>query len=392
MPSCLCCDSNDTYPLLRVEEVPGLCNILLETREEALAVPRGTLDLQACTRCGHVFNKEFMASIVQYDGTYENSLHFSPRFQDYATELARDLTDTFGLKGGRVIDVGCGQGEFLDLLCAESGARGTGYDPSYDASQSTVDGGRVEIVATEFPPESPPPAADLVTSRHVLEHISRPVEFVRSIARSVARGDRRPGLFLEVPSGRFMFEDLAVWDLIYEHCSYFSPASLSTVAHRGGFSVHRVFETYGGQYLCLEGSLREDYPERPGDPPFRVSEEYSTTLKRYPDRYREKVERIGTKVTENLSAGRRPVLWGAGSKAVMMSNVLGLASEVPHVVDINPRKHGRFISGTGQKIVAPHELSSIDPDVVVALNPAYQDEIEGMIEDLGVDAEVVVAM
>ena len=44
-----------------------------------------------------------------------------------------------------------------------------------------------------------------------------------------------------------------------------------------------------------------------------------------------------------------------------------------------------YIPGTGQKIVAPEFLKNYKPDYVILANPSYQQEITGMLADLGLN-------
>ncbi len=69
--------------------------------------------------------------------------------------------------------------------------------------------------------------------------------------------------------------------------------------------------------------------------------------------------------------------------------MLDPGEQVAHAVDINPRKQGMFVTGTGQEIVAPEDLMDIQPDVVMVMNPIYIDEIRMMVGALGIDAEFV---
>jgi hypothetical protein len=80
--------------------------------------------------------------------------------------------------------------------------------------------------------------------------------------------------------------------------------------------------------------------------------------------------------------GRRVVVWGAGSKGVTFLNVLGVGEEVRYVVDVNPRKHGRHVAGTGQRIVAPEFLRGYRPDAAIVMNRIYAAEIRGILERL----------
>ncbi len=87
--------------------------------------------------------------------------------------------------------------------------------------------------------------------------------------------------------------------------------------------------------------------------------------------------------------GGRAVIWGAGSKGVAFLTALGIVEEIQYAVDINPHKHGMFMAGTGQEIVAPDFLQELDPQLVIVMNPVYLDEIRRDLADLGVDAKVV---
>ena len=60
---------------------------------------------------------------------YESSQAFSPRFIEYAKELAIRLIDRHGLRGKDIVEIGCGAGDFLALICALGGSRGVGIDP-----------------------------------------------------------------------------------------------------------------------------------------------------------------------------------------------------------------------------------------------------------------------
>ena len=44
--------------------------------------------------------------------------------------------------------------------------------------------------------------------------------------------------------------------------------------------------------------------------------------------------------------------------------------------------------GTGHEIVPPAALVDLDPNLVVVMNPAYEDEIRATLADLGVRATV----
>ena len=87
-------------------------------------------------------------------------------------------------------------------------------------------------------------------------------------------------------------------------------------------------------------------------------------------------------------AGRRWVIWGAGAKGVTFLNALGIeATRMPYIVDINPRKHARYVPGTAQEIVSPKRLVEYQPGYVFVMNPLYLDEVRTTVRQLGLDCE-----
>jgi hypothetical protein len=68
---------------------------------------------------------------------------------------------------------------------------------------------------------------------------------------------------------------------------------------------------------------------------------------------------------------------------------IGSDRGIEHVVDINPRKAGRFLPGTGQEVILPEGLPERRPDVVVIMNPEYAPEIRTMVESMGLGCELV---
>lgn len=87
--------------------------------------------------------------------------------------------------------------------------------------------------------------------------------------------------------------------------------------------------------------------------------------------------------------GRRAVLWGGGSKGVAFLTTLKIQDEIEYVVDINPYKHGTYMAGTGQQIVAPEFLQAYRPDVVIVMNPIYCNEIQQDLNRMEVTAELM---
>ncbi len=376
--------------ILQISGLPIFCNVLLSSREEAISAPRGDVLLGFCPHCGHVFNRLFCPELLEYSEGYENSLHFSPFFQDYAHWLANDLISRYDLHGKKVIEIGSGKGDFLRMLCQLGNNRGVGYDPSYipQAEEQQRDA-QVRFIQGFYSDGAPETRADLIYSRHTLEHMSDPVAFTRTVRRAIGEQERT-AVFFEVPSASLIFQTLSVWDIIYEHFSYFSQSSLERLMSSHGFHVCKVYETYSGQFLCVEASptdcssnlIRSNDAER---------DRFKADVFRFPTNYHDKISRWQERFAEMHKEGKKAVVWGAGSKGVSFLNMLSGETGIEYLVDINPRKVGKFIPGTGQEIVPPQFLRTYQPDVVIVMNPNYRGEIADMARDQDLTVEFLLA-
>ena len=85
------------------------------------------------------------------------------------------------------------------------------------------------------------------------------------------------------------------------------------------------------------------------------------------------------------------VIWGGGARGVTFLNLVDTEGAIRYAVDVNPRKAGAFVAGTGQQFVLPSVLTSYKPDVVVLMNPIYQQEVSAMLRDLGLRPELTLA-
>jgi 2-polyprenyl-3-methyl-5-hydroxy-6-metoxy-1,4-benzoquinol methylase len=382
---CLICGGASLELLISIPDVPALCNRLCATEAEAADAPRGDISLSYCRDCGHIVNSAFDQARVNYDGRFENTLTFSPRYRQYAEVTADRLINRYGLNGKILVEIGCGSGDFLRLLCS-AGNHGEGYDPSQPTSRTTAGRGSVEIIGRSFVAEDAR-GADFVCCRHVLEHLPEPMDLLRQLRESMAI---RAGamVFFEVPNGLFTLDRLGIWDIIHEHVSYFTPSSLVRAFHGAGFIVCYAGSAFDDQYLWLEARVDGQVPPSglPKRPPDARYSSFGT-------RFAEKVARWCQLIHGLRSDGRRVVIWGAGAKGVMFLNLLQVTAGagVDCVVDVNPRKHGHFVPLMGQKIVGPDWLLQDPPNIVVVMNPEYEREVRSMIDDMGIGCEVVSA-
>lgn len=387
---CPVCSSKDGFVFWEAMELPIFCNVLCASRDEARQMPRGDIRLAFCHRCGLISNPAFEPERLAYSADYENSLHFSPRFQAYADELAARLVERHALQNKVILEIACGKGDFLRSLCRLGNNRGIGFDPSYEPAESDDDTiEHVTFIQDYYSERYADCPADLICCRHSLEHMADPLAFLRSLRRSI--GDRTDTIvFFEVPNALYTLRELGIWDLIYEHCTYFVPQALSYLFRVSGFDVLDATEAFDGQFLCLEAKPNAGIAETPQLDGVDI-EQTASAVRSFAGRYQKKMETWRRRLDEIHRAGQRVVVWGAGSKGVTFLNVLRTEDLIQYVVDINPRKHGKYIAGTGQRIVGPEFMKEYRPDVVILMNPIYRREVRHSLAQLDVRAKLVIA-
>jgi len=369
-----------------MERIPALSCTIWDTPDEARQCPQGDIELALCQNCGLLINIAFEPKLLHYDEDYVASLHHSPLFGRYAIDLANDLIDRYELRNKRVLEIGCGKGEFLKMLVDLGDNRGYGFDPSYEAGEEHETDDRLSFVKEFYNEAHVDLAPDLVIARQLLEHVEKPFDFVSSIRRAL--GQRRNAIVVfEVPNALDMLQRADLWDVIYEHPIYFTPQALERLMRSGGFDVHRVRSAYEGLFLIVEASPGDGAPE--GLEP--VGHLLQDDVARFADAYAERLARWKRRLDDIRRNGKRAVLWGAGARGDTFLNAVGIRDEIPMVVDLNPRKWGKHMAGTGQPIHSPEDLKAEPPDVVVIANEIYEDEIRGSLRDMGIAPEVLIA-
>ncbi|HEX8910910.1 MAG TPA: class I SAM-dependent methyltransferase [Humisphaera sp.] len=398
---CPACGSPLDPPFYAQPGVPQQSNLLLRTQAEALAMPTGDLALAFCPACGFISNTAFDFGTQELSDQYEASQGFSPTFGAFAKSLARTWADRYGLAGKTAVEIGCGKGEFLALLCREAKCRGVGFDPTLDPARlpDTV-GLDVAFRAEMFDERSAAtlPDVDFVCCRHTLEHIPDVGAFVGMLRRAVTgRPNVRVGF--EVPDTLRVLTEGAFWDVYYEHCSYFTPGSVARLFGSCGFDVLDVRREFHGQYVILEGAPREPRGSAPGPDGAAPTTLAQTTndldslraaVAAFPGMVKRTVDHWRTVIESTRAAGKRVAVWGASSKAVGFLSALGYTHEqVPAAVDINPHKQGTYLPTSGVPIVSPASLVQNPVDLVILMNPIYTAEVTADLNRLGVRADVV---
>jgi SAM-dependent methyltransferase len=385
MTSCPVCCSRKTRVFDRRERVSLLQNRLYGTAEAARHAPTVQVVMTACADCSFVWNAAFDPGLMKYDPSYENDQSNSDVFKHHLQERVARILDAAGDGPGRhIVEVGCGQGDFLALLASAPSSHAvslTGFDPAWRGTDSNGPGGS-RIFRSMFSTESAralqtPP--DAVVSRHTIEHVSDPVGFLTAIRDACA--GRKVRIFLETPCVNWILENLQFQDFFYEHCSIFTTASLQRALRQAGLFPGRIEHVFGGQYLWAEAfsSGAEQQPLLPV--PELAVDRWSDAKSRFVAMWIERIE---------AAAKKGPVfVWGVGAKGVTFSQLTDpQGTLLAGAVDVNPKKQSRYIPLTGLGVIAPRELPVV-PFTAIVMNPNYFDEIAVSLKATGRTATLV---
>lgn len=193
---------------------------------------------------------------------------FGPRYRK-ALQLIKQYR-----KGGRLLDVGCGTGEFLDEAVA-AGFSVLGVEPSTTAfliartRHPVVHGELGDVGLSED-------SFDVVTLWSVLEHVLDPFSFLDRVRFILKRGGI---LALRLPSSRGLLPRAARWlyrasgglvkrplvviyqlDWHYKHFYSYNPENLALLLRKSGFEILRHEEEASFNLPSLD--LRMDYLPR----------------------------------------------------------------------------------------------------------------------------------
>jgi hypothetical protein len=282
------------------------------------------------------------------------------------------------------MEIGCGKGDFINLLTEINQGKGIGIDPAYEEGRQTNP--NLTFYKEFYSEKHGDLKSSMISCRHTLEHIHDTLEFLKLIRKSLENSPETV-LFFEIPQISRILDIQAFWDVYYEHCSYFSAGSLARVFRAAGFEILDLRLVYSDQYLLIEAKPAT----KPSSKSFEI-EESIEDQKACIANFKVKIEKqLGDwrkKLTTLKEQGKKVVVWGGGSKSVGFLTNFADINVIEYVVDINPNMKGNFIPGIGKQYQAPAFLADYQPDAVIIMNGVYQKEITQSLNEMGVYPEI----
>ncbi len=386
---CPICGSKRVEDYFDVPSIPIDAGACFSSFEAARNAPTGRICLAICHDCGFIGNRTFEYSRISFGTRYDISLHHSPSFQTFLERTARRLVTTYNVRNKTIVEIGCGTGHFLRLICSMGGNKGIGIDPSVPRVGTEPCGDRdVAFIRDLYTEKYAHFEADLICCMQMFNLLPDPLGFLKMIRRNI--GSRcNTIVYLEVPNAEYQYDGPIKWNVFYEYASLFHANSLKRVFVKAGFKILECRPCYeDDQYLYVDAEPNSDSGSESscGE---SVDSAFLNKVSSFSSRYREAESVWRAKLRDMEAAGKKIVGWGAGGRGVFFFNALKAGNVIPFVVDINPNRQHKFLPGTGQEIVPPEFLLSYKPDVVVVTHSTYVKEITNHVRSMGLQAEIL---
>lgn len=320
-------------------------------------------------------------SYENLDGPYSDLLDFQIRF-------IRKCWTAEGHQ--RILDIGSAEGFFLKRLADEckQSASLEGVEPgqAYSAAARQL---LPDAVIHEMILESadlPEDSFDLITIRHVLEHLLDPVSAVKLLRPLLKKSSGI--LHIEVPDVTEIPATICPF-LHHEHVNSFTPATLRFTLERAGFRIlkHESADdnpigsgfAYPVQRILATPAEQEDWragiSRDAGEDGKRLYNDYN---RRYHQFLSGQMEFVRRRVSELMEEGKKIGVFGAGPHTFEMFRALDLnPSDFLLALDNNIHKQGKHIRGI--------EIRKPTQDVVALLDAVLVSSAEFeslMVEEL----------
>lgn len=397
--TCIAC-GHALSPLMTLDDMPASAQNIPAASELAEDHPL-SLTLCQCPSCGLVqFDTEpvdYYRDVIRAGGGTRTMTRL--RHEEYARLLT--AMQEHHLHGRRIVEVGCGRGEFLRMwqTLAEDpeGAAALARDQERDPLSGQPNAAPLHLVGLEHKPSLveeanavadkkyrvyegfatgdvryPEGPFDAFVQFNFLEHQPDPCDMLRNIGRNLK--PQALGL-ITVPSFEYILRYNGYYELLRDH-----------IANYTEFTLQKLLQDCGFELLSMDLVNRDTIEAivRKADPDELSELHYSGRLIDV-SALRDSYDRLSASVNahiDHLSESRRTMaIWGASHQGFTLAATTKLGGRVEYIIDSAPFKQGRFSPASHIPIVAPDYAVAHPVDEILIVAPGYTDEIAGIIRE-----------
>ena len=362
----LCTGELFSSPIMELDDMPKAAQYF-PTKSEFNDDSGILLNIFQCSSCGLV---QLNIDPVDYYKEVITAASLSKKARITRLDQMKRLVDRFDLSGGKILDVGSGKGDMLDIL-KEVGLDAYGIEASAESVEIGKLSGRNMIhgYIGEMNKISGAPF-DAFISLNYLEHLPNPGAIIENIYNNTS--DNSVG-FVTVPNLVYLLKTKCFYEFVADHLSYFTQETLTYAFESNGFEV-------------LESSIINEQNDIAVIVKKRKSLNISDGIKEVKSLIHHLKE-----LSEKYNKQRKKIaVWGAGHRTLALLALSNLKT-IEYVVDSAKFKQGRYTPVIHTPIVAPDTLKEQVVDLVIVMVPGlYPGEVLKTLSEMNLESEVAV--
>ncbi|MFA5149953.1 MAG: methyltransferase domain-containing protein [Candidatus Omnitrophota bacterium] len=353
-------------PLLQLKGMPKAAQYFPQATE--FKKDKGiNLDIYQCSSCGLV---QLNRGPVGYYKEVITAASFSEKTRLSRLKQMEEFAAKFGLRGKKVLEIGSGKGDMLDIL-KEAGLKAAGIEASAKSVEAGKSSGRkiIKGYIGDIKRIAGQPF-DAFISLNYLEHLPEPGSIVRRIYENTA--SNAVG-FVTVPNLDYLLETKCFYEFVPDHLSYFTKKTLAYAFEKNGFEALECRSINEDNDIALTVKKKEALD---------ISGDFSEVEKL--------IKRLGQVISGYKAKGKKVAAWGAGHRTLALL-ALSKATGVEYVVDSAKFKQGKFTPILHLKIVPPEYLKKEKVDLVIIMVPGlYPNEVLKTLLQMNIGADIAV--
>ena len=348
---CRVCD-NDFYDdhLLAFSNMPKAAQNM-PSKDELTTEVGVDLEVCQCSVCGLV---QLSNDPVPYYKEVIRAAAFSSDMKSFRENQFNDLVKDYELQGKKVIEIGCGKGEYLSIM-DQMNVKTYGIEFGQESVDHCQENGlsvNKDYIEKEDQVLEDGPF-DAFFIMNFFEHIPDLNSTLTSLKKNLTEG----GIgIIEVPNFNMIIEKNLFSEFIGDHLFYFTKETLKFVVERNGFEVVECQEIWHNYIISMV-----------------IRKKKKLNISHFVD-YEKKIKNeINDYIEPFLKDG--VAIYGAGHQSLAIMSLAELKGKIKYVVDDATFKQGKFTPATHVPIVSADYLIFDPVGAIIIMAASYSDEV-----------------
>ncbi|MCR5847099.1 MAG: methyltransferase domain-containing protein [Lachnospiraceae bacterium] len=350
---CKCCRNTvESEPVFSLKNMPAGAQDFLN--ESELENDKGIdIDLYQCPYCGLV---QLFCEPVEYYKEVIRATSVSEEMRKFRIDQFTELSDKYNLKGKKVIEYGCGNGDYLSVFndAVDCELYGLEYsDKNIDICKNK-DLKVIKGYLNDFEQCLEEGPFDAFFIMNFMEHMPEPSVFLKKARENLSNDGI--GL-IEVPNCNMIFEKNLFSELISDHLIYFTKETLEELLNINGFEILESKIIWHDYILSAV-----------------VRKKNTLSGEGFEQNFNQMKSMFENFVNERKKFGEIAI-WGAGHQALANIAVLGFYKDIKYIIDSADFKQNKYSPASHIFVTSPDVLKTGEIKSVIIMAGSYSEEV-----------------